>query len=58
MAHGKGEDGIDAAKTFDVGPSTLDFSKNEATDLIDNKRSDLGEIRNEATVWWAESGQQ
>jgi len=27
-----------------------EFFKNEATDLIDNKRLDVGGIRNEATV--------
>jgi len=35
---------------FDLQPSTFDLLKNEATDLLDNKRSASSEIRNEATV--------
>jgi len=42
-------------KTFDLQPSTFDFLKNEATDLIDNKGLAPGEVRNEPTV---ESGRQ
>ncbi|MGO9268876.1 MAG: hypothetical protein ACLQOO_01200 [Terriglobia bacterium] len=34
------------------------FLKNEATDLLDNKGSALGEIRNEATVFGSEAGWQ
>jgi len=37
-------------RTFDLQPSTFDFLKNEATDLLDNKGSASAEIRNEATV--------
>jgi hypothetical protein len=44
--------------TFDLQHSTLDFLKNEATDLIDNKGSGLAEIRNEATVWRTEGRKQ
>ncbi len=36
--------------TFDLQPSTFDFSKNEATDLLENKASVSAQIRNEATV--------
>jgi len=32
------------------------FFKNEATDLLDNNRSALGRIRNEATVWGEREG--
>jgi len=52
MAKGKCEDRTDGEnRTFDLQPSTFDFSKNEATDLLDNKGSALDGIRNEATVW-------
>ncbi|HMD99537.1 MAG TPA: hypothetical protein VKM93_19685 [Terriglobia bacterium] len=36
--------------TLDLEPSTFDFSKNEATDLLENKASASAQIRNEATV--------
>ncbi len=50
-AKGNSEDRTDRkSRTFDLRPSTLDFSKNEATDLLDNKGSASAEIRNEATV--------
>jgi hypothetical protein len=42
--------GEPSPETFDLQPSTLDFSKNEATDLLENKGSAPAKIGNEATV--------
>jgi hypothetical protein len=64
LFHPSGEDGPQEAEgerqsaaarlgnhiTFDLRPSTFDFSKNKATDLPDNKGSASTEIRNKATV--------